>query len=271
MSVLAVFGQNLRMLTPLRGSQTAVASELGIGRVQYQRFLRSKSFPKPNLLKRICDYFGVDARVLTDPLTPAQLALVASGLYRIDTPSQEVAVLQEAIAYCCPDQDFHPSEGELPNGFFQYWRPSMARRELVTTGLMLFKSLAMARVARGFEYRNFDLSSKTVPLREREFRGMVLRQREGFVMVGFHAPPLNQVSMMYLRPIAMGYASAFEGFNCLARDHHADANRMVRAVLLELRGGFSEALKVARMKPLMNWDEVPEHIIRYIRPQGECF
>ncbi|RCW84108.1 helix-turn-helix domain-containing protein [Paracoccus lutimaris] len=68
-SALPVFGQNLRLLTSLKGSQAKAAMDLDIGRIQYQRYLRGSSFPKPHILKKICDYFRVDARILIEPLT----------------------------------------------------------------------------------------------------------------------------------------------------------------------------------------------------------
>lgn len=63
-----VFGRNLRLLCEQRASPSAAARDLGINHVQMHRYLRGEAFPKPAVLKRICDYFGTDARIMTDPL-----------------------------------------------------------------------------------------------------------------------------------------------------------------------------------------------------------
>lgn len=63
-----VFGYNLRILIQERGTITAVAQELDINRVQLSRFIAGSSFPKPGLLKRICQYFEIDERILLTPL-----------------------------------------------------------------------------------------------------------------------------------------------------------------------------------------------------------
>ena len=79
MNVLPIFGENLHDLCRIAGSSAAVARELGVNRVQFNRFLKSEAFPKPNLLQKICDRFGVDARILTERLTKRELALLETG------------------------------------------------------------------------------------------------------------------------------------------------------------------------------------------------
>lgn len=63
-----IFGKNLRKLCATRPSISAVSQDLDIGRVQFGRLLTGHSFPKPFVLERICAYFGVDARILLEPM-----------------------------------------------------------------------------------------------------------------------------------------------------------------------------------------------------------
>ena len=67
-SVHQIFGRNLRELCKRTGTIAEVADLLGVNRVQMNRILNDKSFPKPGLMKRICDYFSVNARILFEPL-----------------------------------------------------------------------------------------------------------------------------------------------------------------------------------------------------------
>ena len=73
MSVLRVFGENLRLLCKTRPSIASVCRDLDINRVQFNRYMSGHSFPKPNVLQQICDYFLVDSRIYLEPLTPDDL------------------------------------------------------------------------------------------------------------------------------------------------------------------------------------------------------
>ena len=63
-----IFGRNLRQLCKRVGTIAEVAEHLDVNRIQMNRILNGESFPKPGLMKRICNYFQVDARILLQPL-----------------------------------------------------------------------------------------------------------------------------------------------------------------------------------------------------------
>ena len=63
-SVHQIFGRNLRELCKRIGTIAEVADHLGVNRVQMNRILNGESFPKPGLMKRVCDHFSVNARIL---------------------------------------------------------------------------------------------------------------------------------------------------------------------------------------------------------------
>ena len=138
MSVLNAFGNNLRLLVRLQGSQTRIAQDLGISRIQFRRYLWGESFPKPNALKKICDYFSVDARVLTDCFMPEQIVLMRQGRYDTRETSPPVAAMQEAVAYACNSaQPYFDNPGELPDGLYARWRGAMSRPDAAQVGLEL--------------------------------------------------------------------------------------------------------------------------------------
>ncbi len=66
--IRSVFGENLRLLSKDQPSITVLASKLGINRTQFNRYLSGQSFPRPDILARICAYFDLDARVMLEPL-----------------------------------------------------------------------------------------------------------------------------------------------------------------------------------------------------------
>lgn len=63
-----IFGRNLRELFIRTGTIAGVADHLVINRLQVSRILNSESIPKPGLMKRICDHFSVNARIILEPL-----------------------------------------------------------------------------------------------------------------------------------------------------------------------------------------------------------
>ena len=63
-----VFGDNLRILSRDYPSISELTRRLGINRTQFNRYLSGESFPRPDVLDRICRFFGVDARILLEPV-----------------------------------------------------------------------------------------------------------------------------------------------------------------------------------------------------------
>lgn len=63
-----MFGANLRLLAQQYPSVSALCRQLGINRTQFNRYLGGESFPRPDVLDRICRFFKVDARILLKPL-----------------------------------------------------------------------------------------------------------------------------------------------------------------------------------------------------------
>ncbi|MEO1106399.1 MAG: helix-turn-helix transcriptional regulator [Pseudomonadota bacterium] len=64
----AMFGSNLRHLARDYPSVSALCRKLGINRTQFNRYLAGESFPRPDVLDRICRFFDVDARIVLSPL-----------------------------------------------------------------------------------------------------------------------------------------------------------------------------------------------------------
>lgn len=270
MSVLDVFGQNLRNLTALRGSQTSVANDLDIGRVQFQRYLRSESFPKPNLLKRICDYFGVDARILTELLTQEQLQLIEMGQQGVAVMSPKTGPINEAINYCVPDQDYFPISSELPDGIYQCWGGSRSRPDKALRWLRRLHTINGARVIRAYERRD-TFPKETRPTgRSREIRGVFLKQKIGYAAVFFQGEPSRIITMDYLEVIDFGKSPAASGFSALAINK-SSSPRLTRTLMYRLEGGTKELLDAGRASSFVNWDDVPPLVYTHIRPGNECF
>lgn len=271
MSVLDVFGQNLRNLTTIRGSQTSVANDLDIGRVQFQRYLRSESFPKPNLLKRICDYFGVDARILTDLLTPEQLHMIEAGRKGMAVMTPSAGAMTEAINYCVTDQNYFGNTTGIPDGIYQYWRGAMSRTDKACRYLIRIHTLGTARVIRGYDpIKTFPAQSSS-NARTREYRGMLLHQKVGYAAVFFHNETSRMLSVTYLEPVDFGYTPAAKGFSVITRGSTRGVKRITRCMLYRLNDNMKDIMAAARAELFVDWDDVPASILPYLRPGDESF
>ena len=67
--IRAVFSQNLKELMGASLNVPALCRELSLNRRQFNRYLTGESFPWPDILQKICLHFGLDARILLQPLS----------------------------------------------------------------------------------------------------------------------------------------------------------------------------------------------------------
>lgn len=113
----SMFGANLRRLADRYPSVSQMCRQLGINRTQFNRYLLGESFPRPDVLDRMCRFFDVDARILLMPLDtfPSQApdAAPPDGLTQFLTPW-----LKGAPTAMLPDGFYHstelPAEGTEP-------------------------------------------------------------------------------------------------------------------------------------------------------------
>lgn len=165
-----MFGANLRLLSKRYPSISELSRQLGINRTQFNRYLSGESFPRPDVLDRICAFFEVDARILLEP---------------VDNLSTRGMVLNGPVL-----ADFvgggvnHVPEDTFPLGFYRFSRRSFINDAQFIVGLVyVFRSFGYTYV-RGFEARD-AMRQQGLPddTRAREFRGYVTRQEDGIAMV----------------------------------------------------------------------------------------
>ncbi|MFV0385939.1 helix-turn-helix domain-containing protein [Paracoccus sp. (in: a-proteobacteria)] len=258
-SVLPVFGENLRFLTSLRGTQARVAEDLGIGRVQFQRYLRGESFPKPNLLKKVCDYFGVDARILTEPLTEGLLREMLQA-HRHGTQFAHRREWMAALGFAAPDQDYFNDFDALDDGLYATWQWSNTHQNRITRSLIRVFEQDGAKVVRGYVPRQYSADGACA--KEREFRGLCLSLRKGYVFLMFHAKPSEMLSTSFVSPMYLSdrYPDVLVGFNALSRDELPSAPRLSRVVFERIRSDSTTLVRQAHMRPCYEPEDVPEAI-----------
>lgn len=243
--VLSVFGANLRILSNERGTIASVARDLDISRVQFNRFLKGESFPKPNQLQKICKYFDVDARILTEPLADLR------------TPNVWDAPYYQALKFVQVEQYSAPSQEKIADGLYGIWRKSMALKDKVTFSIVQFKTVNGARVARGYDPRGLYGGTGKLNSRMREFRGVMHDQSEGLTIVFRHAPPASWVSMSFLAENRASNDGSYTGFMAIARPDYAGSRRVSRTHWAPIEPTCSAILAAGRMKSWWDPIEVP--------------
>ena len=162
-----VFGANLRRLGQDAASISALCRDLGINRTQFNRYLAGESFPRPDVLHRICRFFGVDARILLEPVTHIR-----------DTPRD--LLRHPFIANYVGAGMMGLSEEEFPSGFYRFSRAAFSEEERFVVGLVHIPRRDGFTFLRGFEPKE-AMSMHDLPTdpASREFRGFVMPQAEG--------------------------------------------------------------------------------------------
>lgn len=194
-------GANLRKLSRSATSISALCRELGINRTQFNRYLAGESFPRPDVLHRICDYFDVDARILLEPVE--------------DITNQKTDLLNHpAVSDFVGGLAKPPEESALPSGFYRFSRRSFMQTDRFIQGLVYIFRIDGQVFLRGYEAKE-AMASQGLPSTPaaREFRGVVLRQEDGVsALVSRHAATtatLNHLSRVptFENNFWIGYAA----------------------------------------------------------------
>ncbi|TMM54417.1 helix-turn-helix domain-containing protein [Sulfitobacter sabulilitoris] len=165
-----MFGANLRILARDYPSISELARRLRINRTQFNRYLAGESFPRPDVLARICAFFDVDARVLLEPVD--QIGSTADPM--------SSRFLRDFVGRASQDLP----EDVFPSGFYSFSRRSFIDESKFLRGLVLIHREGPNTFLRGFEAKAAMLA-QGLPneKRAREFRGLVLRTEDGIAAV----------------------------------------------------------------------------------------
>lgn len=258
-TVLPIFGQNLRILTGQRGTQAKVCGDLDIGRIQFQRYLRGESFPKPHVLKRICDYFEVNARILTEPLTDELMGEMAARPQIADFVARNAWLA--AIGFATSDQNYFEQSAELEDGLYVMWQWCAARKNTILRKLFRISREDGATVLRGYAPREF-FPPRTA-LREREYRGICLNLNgQGYVFLTFFAQPSQMIAMAYVKPTQFSEHSGgtLVGFHAITRDELPDMPRLSRVVIERQQTTGSALVRAAHAPSFYTLADLPAAI-----------
>lgn len=246
----AVFGENLRQLSSRYPSVSAVCQALGINRTQFNRYLSGESFPRPDVLDRICRFFDVDARVLLQPL--GDIPTATGGLLA----HPEIAPFLGAATQV-PTSLF-------PNGIYRFSRRGFLDDTLFLQGLIYVFRRDGFTFLRGYEPRE-ALRQQGQPLtsRNREYRGIVLRQEDGVsILIARRGGKTG--SYNFLAPVASYESNFFKGYVTRTVRPQPTGRRVSRMVYEHMGNRWPDIMATARRVGYCTADDLLAHHLRLL-------
>jgi transcriptional regulator with XRE-family HTH domain len=252
-----MLGANLRELAKSTNSISALCREIGINRTQFNRYLSGESFPRPDVLFRICRYFDVDARIILEPLAdigPSERSLLAHPDVE-DFLSAGVQALTEA---------------QLPSGFYQFVRKSFLNDETFVRGLIYVYRKDDAVFLRGLEAKA-AMEEQGLPTdpKTREFRGLVMAAEGGIAALVSRRNSLS-ISFNFFAQIASFENNQWAGYAVRTARESVIGSRTSRAVYEHLGQDTGKILSVARQSGFCAADELLPYQRSHLRV-GEPF
>lgn len=253
-----MFGSNLRKLAERFVSISELSRQLGINRTQFNRYLAGESFPRPDVLARICDFFDVDARVLLEPVENIGRR---GDLFSTDA----VKPFLENSVYGIPDAVF-------PSGFYRFSRRSFIDQAKYVVGLVrVWRGENGATYVRGYETRD-ALKAQGLPVsREmREFRGFVMLEEDGVAAI-IKRRGAKTGSFNYLNRVPAMENNYWLGYVSRTVPEVPGADRIVRMVYEHVGTGLGNAKAAAKTTGYRDLEDLLPFHQRLLKPDQPFF
>ncbi|MGV6848081.1 MAG: helix-turn-helix domain-containing protein [Marinibacterium sp.] len=248
----SMFGANLRALSADYPSIAELSRQLGINRTQFNRYLSGESFPRPDILARICTFFDLDARILLEPIDQLK-----NHDDILTGPILGDFVGAGALAV---------SEDHFPSGFYRFTRRSFVNDSQFVVGLVYVFRKNGATYIRGYEAKEaMRQQGLSVDARSREFRGFVELQEDGIASIMSRRNAMT-CSFNFLSRIASFENNFWVGYVTRTVRESVTGRRAVRMVYEHLGSDTSAILAAARSTGLIAQEEVLPFHIRLLQP-----
>lgn len=247
-----MFGANLRTLSKQYSSVSELSRQLGINRTQFNRYLSGESFPRPDVLDRICEFFSVDARILLDPVESVDKAgMVLNGPVLADFIGRGVNDIPQEL---------------FPDGFYRFSRRSFTNNSQFFVGLVNVFRRSGHTYVRGFESRE-AMREQGLPLdaRTREYRGYVVRQEDGIALLISRRKAMSS-SFNFLTRVASFENNFWVGYVTRTVRESANSSRATRMVFEHLDKTCHGVLAAARTTGLCSEEELSPFHRRLLQP-----
>lgn len=274
-----IFGKNLRKLCATRPSISAVSQDLDIGRVQFGRLLTGHSFPKPFVLERICAYFGVDARILLEPMDDFLIERMARSRAMAAHPGRERGPyeigLSDALSFAAEGYSSPPTASSLRDGLYEIWRMSTVKPGMASYVVVQVKTIGQGRIARGYAPKSMYSPRLDITTPEgggrnpREFRAVIMEGQEGSSITFIRANRMSVVTHYFVHPTAKLNSEVFVGLIMIGQREALSQTRLSRCVWVPIEPNCRGILRAARTPPWHKLDDLDPFIRdELIQPLG---
>ncbi len=253
----SVFGENLRRLAEGHASVSELSRQLGINRTQFNRYLSGESFPRPDVLDRICQYFSVDARILLEPVeTLSPGGKIMNGPFLADYFGASAQRVPEDI---------------FPSGFYNFTRRSFVTPDQYVEGLVyIFRDEHGVTFVKGFEAKEaLQFQGLPTTTSTREFRGFALPHEDGVSLLIARKNSLT-FSFNYLARASSMESNFWSGYVARSTRATEHAERVTRMIYEHLGTDTHRILKCARKSGFKTVDKIPP-FHRHLLRAGEVF
>lgn len=248
-----IFGQNLRKLAEQHPSVAGLSRELRINRTQFNRYLSGESFPRPDVLYRICEYFNVDARILLEPVETITKAKTSI----LDHPAVEEFIGARATEV---------PEDLFPSGFYRFARTSFIESGMAIQGLLWVFRRDGHTFLKGMESRTaIEQLGLPVNRENREYRGVILAQEDGIATLMSRRNTLT-CNFSYLNKLPTFQSHFWSGFATRLMPESVDSTRVSRVVFEHLGTERSEVMNAARKSGYVPFTELIPFYQKVINP-----
>lgn len=238
-----MFGANLRQLASQYPTISGLTQQLGINRTQFNRYLSGESFPRPDVLDRICRFFQIDARILLSPLDEL---LADEPLLTGKTLGNFLGVVGHGA-----------KEEFFQTGFYRTSRPCPDGVDLCVVALVHVARTGPNLFIRGFDPVELARRQGSSPSPQaREFRGFASPLDQGVALVLSHRETKNGTLCFLTHETQSG-----NGFwiGTLMRTRQADGARNHPAPVIyeHLGSDLGAAFSAARTAGLVAREDLP--------------
>jgi transcriptional regulator with XRE-family HTH domain len=234
-----------------------LSRQLGINRTQFNRYLSGESFPRPDVLARICDFFAVDARILLEPVGELKSE---NGLMSNDYLNEFMGSAVQSV-----------SEKNFPSGFYRFTRRSFVKEAQFVRGLVLVSRDGPYTFLRGYEAKAaMVIQGLPTDLATREFRGFVLQLEDGVAATVSRTQGLT-ASFNYLSRVASFENNFWVGYVARTVREQAGAHRMTRLVYEYIGRRAEKVLPAARQAGICDFSELMPFHQRLLQPNDPLF
>lgn len=225
-----ILGDNLRQLSKNASSISELCREIGVNRTQFNRYLSGNAFPRPDVLSRICQHFGVDATIL---------------LRRIDDAPSVAPLPSPPEAILSASQ--RPFDHYLlPDGIYRYWRRSFRQPDRAYMGMSLISTKGTAKVWKGYDIHDSAVRSGTGRhARSSSYEGALIQQFDGFALISrtAYSDLMNVTYFEYGLEQLLDY---YSGITFITRRRLSDGNRLSAIVMQRVPATCASVLACAR-------------------------